>query len=169
MNSKVKNFFNKINFFNKNINLKNNTKKIFKQKIRFFLVILVVIFWIFSIKNIDFNQIEDFSAKIILENFWEYKKNFYENKNVQENFLDLKNFLEKIKSWDEKKINKLQKIYWISFPKFWEILDEKVVQTWDKIKFYFEATIWKWDSIHEFFYEWKIVNWKVLEVMWKIK
>lgn len=141
------------NFFGEKFSKKN---KNFKKKLQLWLIIFVFLFWIFSIK---FDEIQDFSAKIFLESF-------SEEKNIEEKiFLNLWEFLEKIKSWDEKKIQDLEYIYWKNFENFSEILDERVVQNWDKIKFYFEATVWKWGSIHEFNYEWKISEeWKILEI-----
>jgi len=143
MLKKIKNFF--------------GFKKSKKQKyLQLWLIIFVFLLWIFSFK---IDEIKDISAKIFLENFSQ-KENIQEKK-----FLNLWEFLEKIKSWDEKKIQDLEYIYWKNFENFWEILDEKVFQNWDKIKFYFEVTVWKWDSIHEFNYEWKISeDWKILEI-----
>lgn len=149
MLKKIKNFFGEKFWRKKNKN--------FRKKLQLFLVIFVFLLWIFSFK---FWEIKDFSAKIFLENFSENIK--------EKKFLTLSDFLKKIKSWDEKKIKILESIYWKKFEIFWDILDEKVIQTWDKINFYFEATVWKWDSIHEFNYKWKISkDWKILNI--KIK
>lgn len=179
MLKKIKNFFGEKFWRKKNKN--------FRKKLQLFLVIFVFLLWIFSFK---FWEIKDFSAKIFWENVSschsreggspgcdDWKKDFVLDNSVldsgsspewQEIFLNLSDFLKKIKSWDEKKIKILESIYWKKFEIFWDILDEKVIQTWNKINFYFEATVWKWDSIHEFNYEWKISkDWKILNI--KIK
>lgn len=146
---KIKNIFNK-KFQKRGSNVKN--------KIQLFLIIMVLVFWIFSIK---FQEIQDFSAKIIWENFWNSLEDISE---IEKNFLTLSDFLQKIKSWDKNQIEDLEYIYEMNFPNFWEILDEKITQSWEKINFYFEATVWNWGSIHEFNYEWRIINWEILEV-----
>ena len=110
----------------------NNVKK----NIQLFLIIWVVLVWFFSIKTIWVANIQDFSAKIISENFLNSEKKFFkENKK----FLTLENFLEKIKSWKNEDLKNLEKTYWIKFPKFWEILDEKVTSVWQYVYFYFEV------------------------------
>ena len=135
-------------------------KNILKKRIQFFLILFVFLVWIFSVKT-NFSDIKDISAKIFLENFSdEQEKNFWDEKK----FLSLADFLEKIKSWNDEKIEDLEKIYWIKFPKFWEILDERVTQVWIYVHFYFEATMWKWGVIHEFEYDWKILDWKVVDL-----
>jgi len=125
-----------------------------RKKIQLCLVVLVFLFWIFSA---NFDTVKNFSAKIISDNFSE--------EILEKEFLNLPQFLEKIKSWDENKVNDLKNIYEMDFINFWEILDEKVTQSWEKINFYFEATAWIWGSIHEFNYEWRIVEWEIIEII----
>ena len=153
MQNKIKKFFWKI--FKK----QKNKQKEFKKNFQLLLIILVILIWAFSVKTVDIAQIKDISAKIFVENFWNNLEKKEEVKN-----LNLSEFLEKIKSWDEKNIKELQKIYWIDFPIFWEILDERVTQVWNLIHFYFEATVWDWDSVHEFEYDWKNIDWEIQDL-----
>ena len=154
-------------FFQQAKNFFSIKKKFFQKrkknvsKIQLFLIIWVILIWAFSVKTVDVAKIKDFSAKIILENFWSDEKNFSEH---EKNFLTLEKFLEKIKSWKESEIENLEYIYEMNFENFWEILDERVTQVWNLIHFYFEATVWEWDSIHEFDYDGKIIDGKIVNL-----
>lgn len=105
-----------------------------------FLIIIWAGFFLFE-KNID-----------LTANLSDYNKEY-----------ELNAIIEKIEKWDLAKINKKYKIPFPVLDEIVEIKKEEIATNSIKVTFTANKK-WKWDSLHEFIYVFKIKDWKVASI-----